>query len=300
MKSRSNTSCSSSRRPPVLFPLLFILNMQVHAYDKAVYGDDDRLDVREDMPAEQREWARASAALVLDRNLQLKDGRVHLNVPTLGQAQRLCPGERFLSQPVAATCSGFLVAPDLVVTAGHCLNPREAGCGPRSWVFDFALRRPDSRATSVEASSVYRCTKVLARVHRDANLADYAVVKLDRPVTGRRPLPIRSSGKVPDGASLVMIGHPSGLPVKVAGGAWVRENDARAWFSANLDAFGKNSGSAVLNARTGEVEGILVRGDGDYERDGDCLRPKKCDDDGCRGEGVTRITELLSALNVRP
>ncbi len=62
---------------------------------------------------------------------------------------------------------------------------------------------------------------------------------------------------------LVVIGRPSGLPTKVADGAQVRSvNDV--FLVANLDTYGGNSGSAVFNAVTGVVEGILVRGDTDY------------------------------------
>ena len=42
--------------------------------------------------------------------------------------------------------------------------------------------------------------------------------------------------------------------------AEVLKNDGLTWFMANLDSFEGNSGSAVFNELTGEVEGILVRG----------------------------------------
>ena len=45
---------------------------------------------------------------------------------------------------------------------------------------------------------------------------------------------------------LVVIGHPSGLPTKIADGAWVRNNESEYYFVTNLDTFGGNSGSAVL------------------------------------------------------
>lgn len=47
-----------------------------------------------------------------------------------GQGRILRAGERFLSQPAAAFCSGALIGPDLVMTAGHCvrhstINPKD-------------------------------------------------------------------------------------------------------------------------------------------------------------------------------
>lgn len=63
------------------------------------------------------------------------------------------------------------------------------------------------------------------------------------------------------------------------------------FFVANLDSFGGNSGSAVFNVTTEEVEGILVRGEADYKKKpgSSCGTPFKCKDDACRGEDVTYI-----------
>jgi V8-like Glu-specific endopeptidase len=129
---------------------------------------------------------------------------------------------------------------------------------------------------------------------------DYALIRLDRKVVGRTPLKYRKSGKIAEGQEIVVIGHPTGLPTKVAGGANVRENHRDVFFNANLDTFGGNSGSAVFNADTGEVEGILVRGEQDYEYDWSkgCRVVYKCTDDGCRGEDVTRITNIEALMNM--
>ena len=63
--------------------------------------------------------------------------------------------------------------------------------------------------------------------------------------------------------------------MKIADGAWVRKNTNPVFFQTNLDAFGGNSGSPVLNSETGEVEGILVRGEIDYSYDSrGCRVPK--------------------------
>ena len=67
-------------------------------------------------------------------------------------------------------------------------------------------------------------------------------------------------GEIQVGEPLCLIGHPWGLPTKVSHTAEVLKNDGLTWFMANLDSFEGNSGSAVFNELTGEVEGILVRG----------------------------------------
>ena len=65
-------------------------------------------------------------------------------------------------------------------------------------------------------------------------------------------------------------------------------------FEANLDTYGDNSGSAVFNRTTREVEGILVRGNNDYVADttNSCWRSNTVADNTANtdGEDVTRTT----------
>jgi hypothetical protein len=129
-------------------------------------------------------------------------------------------------------------------------------------------------------------------------LNDFALIRLTRKVTDRRILAFRTAGKIEDASEIVVIGHPTGLPTKVADGAFVRGNDNPFYFVTNLDTFGGNSGSAVFNAKTGVVEGILVRGETDYVIDPgkSCRVPNRCSMDSCRGEDVTRMTNLSEEI----
>jgi hypothetical protein len=143
----------------------------------------------------------------------------------------------------------------------------------------------------IPKSQVYFCREVVG-MKTDDEGADWAVVRLDRKVPDHPPLRLRRSGKVPDRQPLFIIGHPSGLPSKVAGGAAVRDNSPLPHFVSNLDAYGGNSGSAVFNSDTLEVEGILVRGEQDFQFNGECFLSRRCTDTDCEGEAVTRSTEL--------
>ena len=122
---------------------------------------------------------------------------------------------------------------------------------------------------------------------------DWALIRLDRAVTDRRFLEYRKSGEPEVGANLVVIGHPTGLPTKIADGANIRELKGT-YFTANLDTYGGNSGSAVFNADTGVVEGILVRGERDYLYDSvnACRVTNVVADDEGRGEDITYITNI--------
>ena len=175
------------------------------------------------------------------------------------ESRGICSDARFAQQKTAANCSGFLVGPDLLVTAGHCVQTA-SDCRNNKWVFNYAHTTSSSDMT-ITTDDVYGCKEIISQSLDRRTKNDYALLRLDRKVEGREPLTVRTEGKVKTNTPLVVIGHPTGLPSKVADGAWVRNNNPGVYFVANLDTFGGNSGSAVFNSETGVVEGILVRGE---------------------------------------
>ncbi|MGB3764857.1 MAG: trypsin-like peptidase domain-containing protein [Ornithinimicrobium sp.] len=259
---------------------------------KSIYGTDDRQDSFEVTDPTLLSEGAATVALV--RPAQVTDngdGTTTISGPTLGSRLNLCPTEKFRDQPAIAFCTGFLVASDVVATAGHCLDA--SNLDDVVLVFGFEMTDVSTARTTVPTSDVYRPTAVLGH-HLGAS--DWAVVRIDRPASGRVPLQVRQSGKVPDDETLHVMGHPSGLPRKTAGNAAVRDNSPSTHFVANLDTFGGNSGSPVFSSGSHLVEGILVRGETDYVQVGDCRRAVVCPDNGCRGEDVTRATEFATVV----
>jgi len=273
-------------RPPRALPLV-------------VYGPDDRREIYEaDDPRIEEAW---SSTVAIVRSAQLVDrgdGTYALPARTLGEAYSLCLGERFADQPNPAFCSGFLAAPDLVVTSASCIS-NESDCSLVSFVFGFRMRGPGDPVLVIPVSQVYRCVG-LEGARQSDDAASWAVVRLDRPVTDRAPLRIRRKGKVADQQTLYSIGHPGGLPAKLALGGRVRENRPPAYFLTNLDAWVESAGSAVFNADTREVEGILAGGEEDLEDLGECYATRSCADAGCSGEPAARITELSHLIPSRP
>ena len=70
-----------------------------------------------------------------------------------------------------------------------------------------------------------------------------------------------------------------------------------AFFVANLDTYGGNSGSPVFASDTNRVEGILVRGETDFEQTpAGCQISLVCPTSGCRGEDITRTTQFSSLV----
>lgn len=265
---------------------------------RAIYGTDDRKDLYQVTRPDLRRVADSVAALVAASDLhRTATGRYRLSTTLYREDYDLCAREPFADQPLGCSCTGFLVAPDVIATAGHCVRSTR---GLKKIRFVFGFRMLDARRARTEfaADDVYEGAELLARAEEDAG-ADWALVRLTRPVRGRAPLRVRSSGKIADRRAVFVVGHPNGLPAKLAAGAQVRDNRRRAFFLANLDTYGGNSGSPVLDARTRRVEGILVRGEDDFVKDGDCYVSLVCPNAGCQGEAVTRSTVWANRVTRR-
>lgn len=292
----------------------------VFAGPKVIYGEDNRLEVF-DAPLNQQQWARSTATMVPSKNIvphPTLAGVLQLNQQTLKQSlesadmskhamlmtpkiqkaaaagMTFCEGTRFVDQPTPGYCSGFLIGPDLLVTAGHCVDIDDF-CKDMKWVFDFQVEQGTANAgTEVKPENVYSCKRVVSSALSMFLGLDYGLIQLDRKVVGRKALPVRNKDKVGNSDALVVIGSPSGLPLKVAGGAKVRTNTHAGYFVANLDTFQGNSGSAVFNETTGVVEGILVRGEDDYRPNFAkmCIEAYTCKDNECRGEDVSRMLTI--------
>lgn len=259
-----------------------------------IYGSDGRLDLYQITDDRLLTLADSTVALVQTTDLTAASNEsINLNTNNYGSIMNLCPTEKYREQDTLAFCSGSLIAPDIILTAGHCVQT-EAQCESTAFVFGYAIKNIGNSPKSISKQEVYHCKEIL-KSERINDGADFAIIKLDRVVTGHKPLSLRLSGEASVQDSLVVVGHPAGLPTKIATGGSIRAISAD-FFQANLDTYGGNSGSAVFNAQTGLIEGVLVRGEMDYERQGTCRVSKICADEGCRGEDVTKISAVRAFL----
>lgn len=261
------------------------------AFDKVIYGVDNRYDVFEYPYAKVVEASRSTVALFKSYDLTNRGGNFQIDKTPIRESANVCSVERFSKQPAAAFCSGFLIAPDKMVTAGHCITT-QAACDETRFVFDYKMNTSNNAQVNFKQSQIYSCKKVLGQVLERGG-ADFAVIQLDRVVPDRKPLTLSDNKSLSINDEVLVIGHPSGLPTKITDSGRIRKIDRQnGFFVTNLDTYGGNSGSAVFNTRTLEVEGILVRGETDYETDGDCERSFRTDENSGRGEDVTLISVI--------
>ncbi len=260
--------------------------------EKVIYGSDNRIDVYQETSASRKALAGSVCALLSASQLTpLGGGGWHISTSAyLYQGKPACAGEPFGSQPTAAFCTGFLVGPDVVATAGHCYNSTDYA-GVR-FVFGFDMTDASTPEVDLAEDQVYTGVAVLGRQLNSSTGLDYAIIRLDRAVTapGAVPLAIRRTGNVPLATAVGVIGYPAGLPKKIAFGAATRvaDNAATGFFVANVDTYGGNSGSPVFNSGTGIVEGILVRGNPDFKLNGNCFVSNTLPDSTADAEQVSK------------
>lgn len=264
------------------------------AVQKGLYETDDRVDIYDLTDEASRADSESVVAIFLSHQLTKNmDGSVDIATAKYGDKFGLCSCERFYSQPVAAFCSGVLVTPNIIATAGHCINSENVKNA--RFVFGFRMADAENPLLRVPAKNVFSGVAMLGWKAVEGG-SDWALIKLDR-ASNRKPAEIRTSGKIGHNEKVHVIGHPSGLPLKFAGNAAVRNNDKQEYFVANLDTYGGNSGSPVFNSVTHVVEGLLVRGDTDFVKtDNGCKKSMVCPTTGCQGEDCTRTTEFSELL----
>ena len=287
-----------------------------------IYGSDDRIERYElDDSEPLYELARSSAVLFRSESLsRTSQGRWKVSAPTLGQIQNLCEGERFAEQLAAGGCSATLIAPDVVLTAGHCISPIEhvqpsnpavkAGCANTKIAFDYAYSTGGDDPSEFHEEDVFQCSEVLALEYAvgEEDWADYAVIKLDREVPGRTPVKLRDGDPVGLGTAVTLAGHPSGLPQKIAPGTvstYINTRSECDGFILDVESFPGNSGSGVFDLTTNMVAGVVSQGNGGSHYVADPERPcnvaRVCNVNGlCFLPGAAVVydsAEMLSRLS---
>lgn len=230
-----------------------------------IYGNDDRTEIHAVPDGVHRTAAETAVAMQTDADFLDRTNPDDIRISyegILGESEGLCADVAFFDQPDPGYCSGTLIDDRHIMTAGHCVETAD-DCSPQyPWVFGYYYESEGAFRT-ITAADVYDCVDRV--VHRNDLEGDYAIIELDRPVVGRQPAALRGgTDPAPNGTALTLIGHPNGIPMKVAGDATVLDYDGRELYT-DLDAFFGNSGSGVWND-SGLVVGILVAGSpADYQ-----------------------------------
>ena len=165
-----------------------------------------------------------------------------------------------------------------------------------------------SARTHFNKNQVYRCQNIVAK----GSNSDWMILEMDR--NFNENLTIKPSSKDRAGQDnnikFTIIGHPSGLPKKIAANGEFLIKESSHIFRTSVDSYKGNSGSPVFNTESifsgkAELEGILVNGNTDFIRKNDCLVENYCNANSTsrecsmQGEGVTDIRYIIDRLGSR-
>lgn len=301
------TGLYAQENPPLQYPF-----GEPDSTPRGIFGEDGRKEIKDTEGFD--EFARATAVLIPKDAIEGNRiyGYALRDVLTQKfESEAFDDNVKFLDQPTAASCTGFLISPDMLVTAGHCITTLEEAA-EWVWLFDYTNdlkhNKKDGGYIEVNPANLYEIADVLVSEFEKGgdNSLDYAVLKLDRK-SDRRPYRFRSSGVVAEGSNIYTIGAPSGLPLKLSTESTVVDNTAEAWFKSNIDSFPGSSGGPVFDSN-GFIEGILVRGaveyssgsyadDYIYDEECDCIKTvtftEVTDTSGCQAHKITDLPQIL-------
>ncbi|MGC4088766.1 MAG: serine protease [Polyangiaceae bacterium] len=231
-----------------------------------MYGADDRLDYFEtDSEAARATLASAAVALIPRSNVGAQGG-LSQATPSFGASNQLCAGERFSEQPAAAFCSGVLVDWDLVLTAGHCVQP--FAISDFVVVLGYYLEAPGQLA--LREGGLLDVAEVVAVERGGVGASprvDYAWLRLAHAVSApNAPVPVLvDSTQVSVDQAVTVISAVGGTPLKADAGGRVRDprSEWDDYLVADTDTNHGSSGAGLFNERF-ELVGVLARGGTDF------------------------------------
>ncbi|MEK2689068.1 trypsin-like serine peptidase [Bdellovibrio sp. GT3] len=269
------------------------LSLDKNQGNAVVYGEDsvslpDETSISDS--AEFQNNVQASVAMMYRSELTESPQGFTLPNKTVHDSHKTCSNFQLSSSQNPAQCSAILVAPNLVLTAGHCVTMKKDTCADAAFVVGF-----NQDNMIIPKEQIYYCKQVrVLSFFEKGNLSDYALIELDRTVPEVQPARIKNS-PINLNDSIYTLGYPLGTSKKYADG-FIRSFD-RILAVSNLDVYGGNSGGPVFDKQTHELVGIVNSGETDLEETVEgCQMPKLCKDNECMGENILPITFIMQSL----
>lgn len=261
-----------------------------------IYNGDTREDVSS-LSAQDRVAAATAMLVENDRVAQNRRTLDWLALPTLLKDRYpLCEDENFLSQPTLGECTGVLIAPNTVLTAGHCI-PNFDTCKKTKFIFGWNLAK--SQHKTLPNSEIFHCQNLIKQENQRSKGIDYAIIELDRSVPDVEPVTIAEESVFENGEQLVSLSYPLGLPLKKDTATVVADSADKNFIKVEVDTFGGSSGSPLFNDQ-GELVGILSSGAEDIleddiyrvQKEGGCINFNRCTNGECFGENFLKASRI--------
>jgi len=281
---------------------IFIVALLYSNFSFSYYGVDNRMEYHETKEEELKEIAKAMAFQTYRDDSYGWDFNRLWQMKSMTLEQRgVCSEERFIEQPTFSreTCSAVLISPKHLLTAGNCLTEHYCKNDLFYWMFNYHLESESPFSLKRPRKDYYQCKNILKRVYDPNSFNSFAIIELKKEVEGVRPVTI-SKTPLQKGDELIVMGHSFGMPLKIAFDAEVIKDHDKFVF-VNSDIAGNNHGSILLNAKTLELEGILINGRKDYSpSENGCHASERLYKDEAREVGLkmTQIYKFLETIGL--
>jgi hypothetical protein len=195
-------------------------------------------------------------------------------------------------------CSGTLIAEDLFLTAGYCLDTRPLGWTvPRVEGTDTPIPRAEI-AANMRVEFDYQLGPdgedrkptpfaVTELVEDRLGDLDYAIVRLDGAPGERFGTARIAPENVPVDSTICIIGHPEGLQKRIDAGTVTAYEDIRIFYG-DISTAGGSGGSGLLASPAGTIVGIHTNGG--------CDDPKIGSNFGLTISGLLQASPILREL----
>ncbi len=255
--------------------LLFLNGLKVYSQTLShsrVSNGVDYTNSRHQLTGQNSQYQEQSGMMVAQDMVQERETFVRLRTENYGERNNLCEGQSFSDSPAVkpAYCSATLVAPDLVVTAAHCLQTRS--CEQMGFLFgvtssDFEGDDYNFSDPMDKQEHYFECQNVLevgegwtkqGEGHSTEN--DWAIIRLNRVVPGATNLPFRRSGQLEVSDSVKAVGNPRGLAAVESFGSMKHlgaDIKNKNFMTASFYTESGNSGGGVFS-ELDLFEGVLV------------------------------------------
>lgn len=219
---------------------------------------------------------------------ELTDSLYSLDISsTLAKRLKVCSEEPYADQLSVGVGTAFIIGEDSMMTANHVF---EEAIENYVVVFNYHTQ---NRKGAVNPVIPYADVYEIITLIDQNEVLDVASFRVGRKLSAPT-LKCSAAKEIEENTLVYMIGHPSGLPMKVALNARVHNNSFPEYFYTTLDAFQGNSGSPVFSLTTNKVIGILVSGEQDFYWTGSCNKSTLCEIPYCLGEKVIRIEQTMN------
>lgn len=240
--------------------------------ENVIYGEDD---IQEELSLEKNSLA--SVALIKTEVFEdvLSGGEPYTIEEMTGLSEFAWRHQASLS-----FCSGVLIRPDLVLTAGHCAEAFKCE--------EFLAVSGYDQRHSIETLKGIACNKIEV-IHNRVGQNDWALISLKSAF--ELPVVEVATQRTRIGETVYSIGYPLGAPKKRTSGK-VRFVDHNQNYHVSLDAFVGQSGSPVFDQKTHQLIGVLSNGEDDPTDSGGRLQVKRCAEMECLGERIISVENM--------